>query len=109
MGLGSGKKSSGKKDKKSKKSSQYRTIGSIWKNEIETRDGEEKEVLNFNVDNPDPEDKYHQGTLIWKDAETGKLFRVKSMNVFPADKGPDNLLNKLSIKLDNEYHVEELD
>jgi hypothetical protein len=109
LGSKSGKSSKGgkKSGKSGKKKSSYRTIGSIWENEIETRDGDTKTILNFNVDNPDPDDEYHQGTLLWLDAETGKAFKVKSMNVFEAEKGPKTLLNKLSINLENEYQVEE--
>ena len=111
MALGSKKGSSSKskgKSSKGKKKGSYRTVGSIWEREIETREGE-KTILNFNVDNQDPDDEYHQGVLLWQDAETGKLFKVKSMNIFEADKGPKNLLNKLSINLENEHQVEEIE
>ena len=107
MALGSKKGSSSKKSKGKKKGS-YRTVGSIWEREIETKDGE-KTILNFNVDNQDPDDEYHQGVLLWQDAATGKLFKVKSMNIFEADKGPKELLNKLSINLENEHQVEEIE
>lgn len=111
MALGSKKSGSSKSGKSSgksggKKKSSYRTVGSIWENEVKV-DGKRKTILNFNVDNPDPDDEYHQGTLLWLDAETGKAFKVKSMNIFEAEKGPDTLLNKLSINLENEYQVEE--
>jgi hypothetical protein len=110
MGLGSGKTSSkGSKtsDKSSKKSKgAYRSVGSIWENVITVK-GEEKTILNFNIDNRDPDDEYHQGSLVWLDAETGKAYKVKSMNLFPADKGPKALLNKVSINLENEHQVEE--
>jgi hypothetical protein len=110
MALG-GKKDKGSKKGKGKggKKTSYRNVGSIWENEIETKDGDTKTILNFKVDNPDPDDKYHSGTLVWVDAETGKSFKVKSMNIFEAEKGPKELLNKLSINLENEYHVEELE
>lgn len=111
MALGSKKSGSSKSDKKSgkgKKESSYRTVGSIWENEIETKNGS-KTILNFNVDNQDPDDEYHQGTLLWVDQKSGKTYKVKSMNVFDTDKGPKSLLNKLSIDLNNEYHVEELE
>jgi hypothetical protein len=109
LGSKSGKSSKGSKGKGGKKKvSSYRTVGSIWENKVKV-DGKTKTILNFNVDNPDEDDEYHQGTLVWIDAKTGKTFKVKSMNVFEAEKGPDELLNKLSINLKNEYQVEELD
>ena len=58
----------------------------------------------------DPESEYHKGRLIWQVAESGKCYQVKSFSIYDAsDKGPAELLNKLVLDLDNEYHVEELD
>ena len=67
MALGSKKSAGSSKGKKSSKGgkgkSNYRTIGSIWENEIKTKEGKKKTILNFNVDNPDPDDEYHHQVL----------------------------------------------
>lgn len=102
----SGKKKSkkGKKKGGKKKESLKRYIGSVWENE-----GKNGTFLSISIDNQDPDDKYYRGKLMWFDTETEKYYQVKSLAVYDADKGPDNLLQKVVMDLDNEYHVEELD
>lgn len=93
------KKGGGKKDNSSK-----RYVASIWENE-----NDNGSYLSMTVDNLDPDSEYHKGNLIWFDKETGKYYKVKSMSVYSADKGPRNLTNKIVLDLENEYHVEELE
>lgn len=108
MALGSKKsksskgKSSKKKSKKDNSSKRY--VASIWDNE-----GDNGNYLSLSVDNLDPDSEYHKGTLVWFDKELGKAFKVKSMSVYGADKGPRKLTNKLVLDLENEYHVEEME
>lgn len=98
-------KSSSSKGKKSKKdTSSKRYVASIWENK-----GDNGNYLSLAVDNLDTDSEYNKGTLIWFDKETEKYFKVKSMAVYNADKGPKNLTNKLVIDLDNDYHVEEME
>lgn len=112
MALGKGKssksskggKSSGKSKKSNKDNSNKRYVGSIWENE-----GNNGTYLSMSVDNLDPDSEYHKGNLIWFDKETGQYYKVKSMSVYGADKGPRNLTNKLVLDLENEYHVEPLE
>lgn len=108
MGLGSGKKSTPPKKTGAKKgerdNSGKRYVASIWSNE-----GAKGDYLSLSVDNLDPEKEHYKGNLLWYDAETEKYYKVKSMAVFAADKGPRNLTNKLVIDLNNEYHVEEVE
>lgn len=97
-----GKTSSKKKSKKDNSTKRY--VASIWDNE-----GDNGNYLSLSVDNLDPDSEYHKGSLIWYDKETEKYYKVKSMSVYGADKGPRNLTNKLVIDLENEYHVEEME
>jgi hypothetical protein len=95
-------KSSSKKSKKDNSSKRY--VASIWSNE-----GDNGDYLSMSVDNLDPDSEYNKGSLIWYDKETEKYYKVKSMSVYGADKGPKNLTNKLVLDLENEYHVEEME
>lgn len=95
-------KGGAKKGKKDNSAKRY--IASIWENE-----NDNGSYLSMSVDNLDPDSEYHKGFLIWQDNETGKYYKVKSMAVYSADKGPRNLTNKIVLDLENEYHVEELE
>lgn len=82
-----------------------RYFASVWQNKSKAGNT----YLSVSVDNQSPDDKYHCGTLIWFDKETGKYYRVKSMNVYEPVHGPPNLMNKLVIDIEDDYHVEPMD
>lgn len=103
MALGN-KKPAGKTSKPKRDNSGKRYVASVWKNE-----GKNGEYLSLAVDNLDPDSEHNKGTLLWYDKDTEKYYKVKSMNIFEAEKGPEALLNKLVLDLNNEYHVEEVE
>ncbi len=95
-------KFSGKKSKKDNSSKRY--VASVWENE-----GEDGTYLSMSVDNLKADSEYNKGSLIWFDKDTEKYYKVKAMNVYESDKGPKNLMNKLVLDLENDYHVEEME
>ena len=105
MALGNKKTSKpGKKQERDNSGKRY--IGSVWENE--GKDGKDN-YLSLSIDNQDPAGEHHKGFLLWHDVETGKYYKVKSAAIFTADKGPANLMNKIVIDINNDYHVEELE
>jgi hypothetical protein len=104
MGLGNKKPAKASKGERDNSGKRY--IASIWENEGK---GDKGNYLSMSVDNQDPESEYHTGNLIWFDKESGKYYKVKSLAVYEADKGPPNLTNKIVLDLNNEYHCEELE
>lgn len=69
----------------------------------------------IHIDNPNSENadgsanKYHKGSLLWLDKETGKLFVVKQFSVKNVSESAkqNGFSNSIAIDLDSQYDVEE--
>ena len=89
---------------------------------VRQQQGQYGAFLKLLIDNPLPskldkstntmvQDPYNKGVLLWLDNETGKKYVVKQLSVRGVSKEAQSkgFTNSVSIDLDNEYEVQELE
>lgn len=101
-----------------KKNENHRYVAKIKNQEFVNKStGEAFSKLKVVVDNPYPTNKdgeanpFHKGNLLWFDAEKGKYYKVKSLDVTNVSEKSKQVGFTHSLRLDlgDAYAVEELD
>lgn len=92
-----------------------RYIGKIKQRMAKAANGQEFPAFTIMMDNPYPTNKdgqpnkYHKGFLMWCDAETGKKFLVKQIELAgPGAAAQHGFVNSLKLDLSNTYQVDDL-
>lgn len=86
-------------------------------NHVNKSNGEAFTKFSVLVDNPNPNNqdgtpnKYYSGTLLWIDAETGKKYIVKGMDLAGVHQSAQErgFINSVRLDLGSQYHVQEVE